>query len=377
MIEIRDLCKSFKFQNVLNNINLKINKGEIFVLVGASGCGKTTILKMINKLETPTSGDILINGESIYIKDTVKLRRGIGYVIQQTGLFPHMTVRENIELVSKLEGKSQDDLYNKTIELLNMVGLDPYEYMDRYPSELSGGQQQRVGVARAFALDADVILMDEPFSALDPITRSELQDQLFFIQQELKKTIIFVTHDMDEAIKLASRMCILKEGKILQIGTPYDILRNPQSSYVEDFVGQNRFWAEPELIKARDIMITGVVKGSLNYTVLQAIDIMRGKKVDTLVITDKNSTYIGMVTLKELKGIFNKELFIKDIVIKDIEAIDSSEILTNIINKFNSNKIGCLPVIQDNKIQGLITKSTLLSVLANQLDEGGNLNELN
>ena len=369
MIKIKNLTKSYKNTVVLDNINLNISKGELFVLIGASGCGKTTLLKMINKLILPTKGDILINNKSIYDQNSIKLRRNIGYVVQQTGLFPHMTVRENIELVSKLEGKTDDELIVKTKELLNMVDLEPEKYMDRYPSELSGGQQQRVGVARAFATDSDIILMDEPFSALDPITRVELQDKLFAIQQDLKKTIIFVTHDMDEAIKLASRICILNKGNILQVDTPYEILKNPANKYVEDFIGSNKFWTSPEFIKADDIMITNPVVANINHSVIQAIKIMRSNKVDGLVIVDRFNNYQGTVRLTHLQSITNKDILLSNVLFNKFPTVSSNEHFSNILNIFHTKGLSSIPVVDQGKLKGLITKSNLLSILINQLDE--------
>lgn len=225
IIEFRNIKKSYKNTSVIEKFNLKIEKGKLVVLIGSSGSGKTTLLKMINRLIESTAGEILVNGKDIKKVDPIELRRSIGYVIQQTGLFPHLTVKENIEIIPKLMGKSTEEINKKTNELLNMVGLNPQKYMDRYPAELSGGQQQRVGVARAFSADAEIILMDEPFSALDPITRSELQEELFNIQNEYRKTIVFVTHDMDEALNLADKICILKDGKLLQYDTPENILK--------------------------------------------------------------------------------------------------------------------------------------------------------
>ena len=223
MIEFKGITKSFKGNEVLKGINLEIQTGHLVAIIGGSGCGKTTLLKMINLLIHPTSGEILIDGEDITKYDVIKLRRRMGYVIQQTGLFPHMTIRENIQLISKLEKVEHKKLEDITIQMMNMVGLDPSVYLDRYPTELSGGQQQRVGVARAFATDPEIILMDEPFSALDPMTRSDLQDELVGLQSKLGKTIVFVTHDMDEAIKIADMICIMKDGKILQYDTPENI----------------------------------------------------------------------------------------------------------------------------------------------------------
>ncbi len=245
MIEFVNVKKKFKDKMVLKNISIKIEEGKLVVFIGASGCGKTTTLKMINRLIKPSSGRIYINGEDIEKKDVIKLRRNMGYVIQQTGLLPHMTVKENIELIPKIEKCDPKELQEKTYRLMDMVGLDPDEFLDRYPVELSGGQQQRVGVARAFATEPDIILMDEPFSALDPITRVGLQDELVNLQAQLKKTIVFVTHDMDEAIKIADMICIMKDGEILQYDTPENILKNPKDEFATHFVGKNRIWASP------------------------------------------------------------------------------------------------------------------------------------
>ena len=217
MIEFRNVSKSYKNNQVLQDINFTIYDGEIVVLIGPSGCGKTTTLKMINRLIEPTAGEILINGENIMEKDPIALRRSMGYVIQQTGLFPHMTVRQNIEVIPRLEKRPAQEISRRTMALMEMVGLDPAQYLDRYPIQLSGGQLQRIGVARAFATDPDIILMDEPFSALDPITRSGLQDSLVSLQSKMKKTIVFVTHDMDEAVKIADRICIMYQGDIFTV----------------------------------------------------------------------------------------------------------------------------------------------------------------
>jgi osmoprotectant transport system ATP-binding protein len=374
MLEFKSIKKAFKDAEILKGINLKITKGEFVVLIGPSGCGKTTTLKMINKLITPTSGTIYLNGEDISKLDTIELRRSMGYVIQQTGLFPHMTVGENIGLVPSLEKWPEDKIREKTVELLNMVGMNPEEYIDRYPSELSGGQQQRIGVARAFATDPEIILMDEPFSALDPITRNQLQDELFNLQQELKKTIIFVTHDMDEALKLGDRICIMQHGNILQFDTPEQILRNPANIFVEEFIGKNRIWKQPEFIKAVDIMISEPVKTSANRTIVQAIEIMKSNKVDSLLIVNKENQLKGIVTLKDLRKNDNKSLKLEDIMEKEVKTVQIDESLIDILNKMNEYSVGYMPVVDSQiRLSGLITKSSLLSVLSNQYlsQEGG------
>lgn len=238
MIEFKNIYKSFKDKHVLEDVSFSIDKGEFVCIIGPSGCGKTTALKMINRLIKPTRGAIYVDGKDISKEDEIDLRRNIGYVIQQTGLFPHMTVKENIELIPKLKNKKDPSLATKVVELLDMVGLDPEGYMNLYPTQMSGGQQQRVGVARAFASDPEIILMDEPFSALDPITREQLQDELLTLQNKLHKTIIFVTHDMAEAIKMADRICIMSDGRVQQFDTPEQILKHPANDFVHNFVGK-------------------------------------------------------------------------------------------------------------------------------------------
>ena len=373
MIEFKNIKKSYKSKTILENFNLNIDNGKLVVLIGASGCGKTTLLKMINRLISITEGEILINGKNINNMDPIELRRGIGYVIQQTGLFPHMTVKENIEIIPKLMKKSESEIEQKTIELLNMVGLNPKEYLYRYPAELSGGQQQRVGVARAFATDAEIILMDEPFSALDPITRTELQEQLFNIQKEYNKTIVFVTHDMDEAINIADMICILKDGKIIQYDTPENILKNPENDYVEEFVGRNKIWAKPEFIKAEDVMINNPAIVSIKRNLLQAREIMRDKTVDSLLIVDKEGILLGYVTLSDIQKIDNKSILVGDIMRRSPEYVTEDTNLLDLLEKFTGLKRGYLPVCnKDGKLMGLVTRSTLISVLSSQyIDIGG------
>lgn len=367
MIKFENVEKSFKGTSVLKKINFEINKGELVVLIGPSGCGKTTSLKMINKLIKPTSGKIYINGRDIAGEDTIQLRRNIGYVIQQTGLFPHMTVGDNIGLVPFLKKQPKESIRKRTIELLNMVGLDPDSYIERYPSELSGGQQQRIGVARAFAVDSDIILMDEPFSALDPITKNQLQDELFNLQQELKKTIVFVTHDMDEALKLGDRVCIMKDGDIVQYDSPENILKNPANIFVEEFIGKNRIWNQPEFIKARDIMIDNPIKTGGKRTLLQGIEIMRSNKVDSLLIVDKEQKLTGIVTLKNIKLSLNKDVKLEDVMEKNIIYVNIEDSLIDILEKMNRENIGYVPVTDDDlRLVGLVTRSSLISVLSTQ-----------
>ncbi|WP_214729142.1 ABC transporter ATP-binding protein [Exiguobacterium sp. s168] len=367
MIEFKNVGKQFKDNVVLKGLSLEIQKGELVVFIGPSGCGKTTSLKMINRLIEPSSGTILVNGKDIMKTDTIELRRHMGYVIQQTGLFPHMTVRENIQLIAGLEGKNHDEMDQRTEQLLTMVGLDPKQFIDRYPSELSGGQQQRVGFARALMNDPDVILMDEPFSALDPVTRNDLQEELFNLQEEVKKTIVFVTHDMDEAIKLADRICIMRDGEIVQFDTPEEILRHPKDEYVESFIGKNKIWSSPEFIKAEDIMIEDPVSISGKRTLLQGIEIMRGRKVDSLLITDRDRVLQGLIKLKNIQTIPDKSQRIEEVMEGEIIAVNEYDSLLDVLEVMNQEETGYLPVTDaTGKLRGLITRSSLLSVLSEQ-----------
>ncbi|MBS4214297.1 ATP-binding cassette domain-containing protein [Bacillus sp. FJAT-49825] len=240
-VELVNISKIFDSGHAVKNLNLTLAKGKITTIIGPSGCGKSTTLKMINKLIEPDEGTIFINGKDISLMDSVNLRRNIGYVIQQIGLFPLMTIEENISIVPILKGVKKVEIRERVTELLNLIGLDPEQYRYRYPSEISGGQQQRIGVARALCADPSIILMDEPFSALDPISRVQLQDELISLQKKLKKTIIFVTHDMEEALKISDHMVVLKDGVLIQSSPPIDLLRQPKNEFVREFIGVKYF----------------------------------------------------------------------------------------------------------------------------------------
>ena len=370
MIEIKNIVKTAGEKVILDDISLTIESGSFVVLIGPSGCGKTTTLKLLNKLIEPTSGEIYIDGKPISKEDPIKLRRNIGYVIQNIGLFPHLTIKENIELIPKLKGdKSEEEISETTERLIKMVGLDPDEFLYKYPTELSGGQQQRIGVIRAIATDADIILMDEPFSALDPITRTQLQEWLYELQQELKKTIIFVTHDMDEALKLADKICIMQGGKIQQYDTE-NLLKHPANSFVKDFIGSDRLWSAPEYIKAKDIMIKDPVKAIETRTVIQAMEIMRTNKVDSILVTDKNNLLVGILTVKELRQNGIQDYYIYKVMNKDPLFIYEDCNLIEILNIMNNQNVGHIPVVsKDGQLVGLITRSSLLSVLSEQFLE--------
>ena len=372
MIEFQNVSKTYKKTTVLSDLNFTIEDGQLVCLIGESGCSKTKKKKMINRLITPTTGNILLNGEDISKKDVIQLRRSIGYVIQQTGLFPHMTVQENIELISKLNQVPMDKIHKKTLEMMEMVGLDAKKYLDRYPTELSGGQQQRIGVARAFMTDPDIILMDEPFSALDPMTRTSLQDELMKLQEQFHKTIVFVTHDMDEAIKIADKICIMDGGHIVQYDTPEQILKHPKNEFVKKFVGPKRIWTNPELIKVKDIMMTRPVVCSKNLSIFKCITRMKMMKVDTLMVVDKDGTYLGSLHASRLNE--KSDVHAKVEAYMDQENIRAKEedSIVDVLKIVDRTHLSTLPVVnEEGKLTGFVTRSSLITSLSQQFLTGG------
>jgi osmoprotectant transport system ATP-binding protein len=238
LITFKNVSKQYEDgTTAVKDINLEIRQGEFFVLIGPSGCGKTTTLKMINRLHDVTSGDLYIADKKVTDYNINELRWEIGYVLQQIALFPHMTIAENIAVVPEMKGWKKNKIKKRVDELLELVGLDPKQYRNRKPFELSGGQQQRIGVARALAADPPVILMDEPFSALDPLSRDQLQQDVLALKEKIKKTFVFVTHDISEAMTLGDRICLMKDGEVVQIGTPKEFVQNPKNDFVKSFIG--------------------------------------------------------------------------------------------------------------------------------------------
>ena len=367
MIEFQHETKSFKDNKVLSDISLTIEDGELVAIIGSSGCGKTTTLKMINRLIRPTKGKIFIDGKDIEDMNKVEMRRSIGYVIQQAGLFPHMTVRENIELIQRLEKKDEEQIRKNTEYLMDMVGLNGDEFLDRYPNDLSGGQQQRVGVARALANNPKIILMDEPFSALDPMTRVSLQDELIALHEKVDKTIVFVTHDMDEAIKIADKICIMKDGHILQYDTPEEILKNPANEFVENFVGKNRIWGSPEYIKVEDIMIENPVTCTGDLSRTRCVKRMKERHVDTLLVVDENRKLQGMINRKALYRAKNPLAAAETMMKTDVLTASPDDNILQLLKLIDEYDVGNIPVVDENeKVLGLITNSNLISTLSQQ-----------
>ena len=367
MIEFRHVSKDFHGKVVLSDISMEIPTGELTVLIGPSGCGKTTTLKMINRLLSPSSGEIWIDGKNIETLDKVQLRRRIGYVIQQGGLFPHMTIRENIEIIARLAKGDPQAISRKTNQLMEMVDLDPAEYLDRYPTELSGGQQQRIGVIRALANDPEVVLFDEPFSALDPVTRSSLQDELVSMHEKMGKTMVFVTHDMDEAIKIADRICIMRNGHILQFDTPEQILKHPADDFIASFVGTERIWDSPEFIRVSDFMIKETITchGDLNRNL--CIKRMRDHHIDSLLVVDEQHHLRGVVTRRALFQAESPLARAEEIMEPVRYTARDDDNIVNILRMVQEAEVNAVPVLDaSEKLVGLLTNSSLVATLSRQ-----------
>ncbi|MDF2571681.1 MAG: ATP-binding cassette protein [Sporomusa sp.] len=300
MIELIDVTKLYNGQTIpaVNNLSLKVEKGETCVFVGASGCGKSTTLRMINRMIEPSSGAILIDNETVTASDPDKLRMNIGYVIQQIGLLPHRTIAENIAIVPRLHGWSKQKINQRVDELLNLIGLDPAT-RSKYPYQLSGGQMQRVGVARAMAVDPPIMLMDEPFGAVDPLARNHLQDEFLRLQKTLKKTICFVTHDINEAIKMGDKIAIFDQGKLLQYGTPKEILSKPANDFVSDFIGYDRVVKKLSLFQVKEL--TRYQRYVFRDNELSALwQKVKDEAAEVYFLVDADAQPNGFVTKEEL-----------------------------------------------------------------------------
>ena len=321
MIRFEDVAKQYQNNTyAVKSLNLEVNKGEFFVLIGPSGSGKTTTLKMINRLIPLSEGTLYIQDKRISDYDIHELRWNIGYVLQQIALFPHMTIEENIAIVPELINWDKEKIENRVTELLEMVGLDPNTYRKRKPKELSGGEQQRIGVIRALAADPEIILMDEPFSALDPITREKLQDDILDLKRKINKTIVFVTHDMKEALKLGDRICLMKNGEVQQVGTPEELLNQPANDFVREFVGDRNQIDNP-----------------------------------TIDIEKLIQPYDGVSTANET------------------DAIQTSLSLKSILDRLAQHEQ--LPVEKDGNIVGMIDRETMIKYLSEKMDERGHAHE--
>jgi osmoprotectant transport system ATP-binding protein len=303
MINMEHVTKRFTKDGpaFVDDLSLVVAEGTTTALIGPSGCGKTTTMRMINRLIDPTDGKIIVNGKDVTKVDPVQLRRHIGYVIQQVGLFPHMTIEQNIAAVPKLLGWNEAKIKSRTNELLDLVGLDPKEMLKRYPRQLSGGQRQRIGVARALAADPPVLLMDEPFGAIDPIARTRLQDEFRHILQRVRKTVVLVTHDLDEAIRLGDRIAIMKDGKIVQYDTPDAVLSRPANGFVENFVGIDRAIKRLSLFTVSHAMSKDASRAGANTVkpesnLRDALALMVAANSDMLAVVGEDGAVQGQLT---------------------------------------------------------------------------------
>lgn len=368
MIELEHVTKQYGRKEILHSLSLQFPDKKLVAIIGQSGCGKTTLLKMINRLIPITSGHIRINGEDIHNIDPVMLRRKIGYVIQQVGLFPHMTVQQNLELVLQLHKIPKEDYLDKIHEVLHTVSL-PEGILPQYPIELSGGQQQRIGVARALITNPDVILMDEPFSAVDPLTRASLQKELKQLQKHLQKTIIFVTHDMDEAVKISDYICLMKDGSIEVFDKTENVLRHPQTPYVKAFLGKNRIWNYPEFIKAEDLVVYTDNICQTTDTLDICFSKVRNKKQPFLAVIDrKNKQFDGLLDLPLLKKhLKDPVLTAADIMHSSFRTVYMYDSLPTVFQAMQLTPFSYLIVLDDkNQFVGIITQYSLLKQLGAQ-----------
>lgn len=361
-IELIDVVKRYPGQKqaAVDNLSLTVPAGEMVMFVGPSGCGKTTSLKMLNRLIEPSSGRILIDGEDITTKDSTKLRRSIGYVIQGGGLMPHMTVADNIALVPKLLKWDQQRIRSRVDELLEMTGLDPTTYRDRYPRELSGGQQQRVGVARGLAADPPVVLMDEPFGAVDPITRQRLQDELLILQEELQKTIVFVTHDVDEAVKLGDRILILQEGaRIAQYDTPAAILSAPANDFVADFIGAGSRLKQLSLARVRDIELDQPQTCTVGEPTDEVIRRVEAAGEQSVVVLDEKHRPREWVFLRSLRN--HDAVPLPNVELQTV--IDHRSTLADALDSMLSSSHGGAMVTERGRYRGVATYEAVTEYL--------------
>ncbi len=372
MVKFEKVSMAYGAHEVLKSLDLQIHEGQLVVVIGPSGCGKTTMLQLINRLIKPTGGRILVGGRDISEVDPVELRRGIGYVIQEIGLFPHMTIRQNIEVVPKLLGWDENRRRERTRELLKLVNMDE-KYLTSYPSELSGGQQQRIGLLRALAVEPPIILMDEPFGALDPITRESLQDEIKNLQKKLKKTIVFVTHDMDEALKLADVIVLMKDGEVVQTASPKELLSDPANEFVEQFIGRHRIYGGKADTVA-DVMSEKAVCVTEELSLVESVDLMRRKRVPSLFVVDGEKRLKGQITIDDIRHAQGSEdARVGDIPLHHGPTVTIQESAKDVFDMMMAEHHDVIPVIDgEKKVIGVVTGSSMVKSLAQVVWRDGN-----
>jgi osmoprotectant transport system ATP-binding protein len=367
MIRLEGVTKRFADGQVaVDDLSLEVIEGELCVLVGPSGCGKTTTMKMINRLIEPTSGRIYLDGEDVTNVDPVKLRRRIGYVIQQVGLFPHETVADNVGTVPRLLGWDKKRTADRVQELLVLVGLDPARFARRYPNELSGGQQQRAGVARALAADPPVLLMDEPFGAIDPITRERLQSEFLRLQREVRKTIVFVTHDIEEAVRMGDRIAVMGPGgHVLQYDTPAQILGSPNSSFVADFVGADRGLKRLTVtaIDVADLETPPVVHES--DPLAEARRVMQRSEAKWAIVVDEHESLRGWIGFESTTG----EGTVAERGHRMMAWVPLGASLKQAFSEMLQHDAGWVAVLDGDRFVGVLTPESLHAALRRSVDE--------
>ena len=371
MIELNRVTKIYPgaTQPAVDSVSLTVPQGEICVFIGPSGCGKTTLMRLINRLIPLTSGSISVDGKDIMTLNPIELRRHIGYVIQQVGLFPHMTVRDNIATVPKLLGWTKAKIDERVDELLGLVNLDPTEFRDRYPRQLSGGQAQRIGVARAMAANPTTMLMDEPFGAIDPINREVLQDEFLRIQAKLKKTIIFVTHDINEAIKMGQRVVLLQDGQLVQAGLPDELLNRPANEFVKSFVGADRVLKRLNLLKVKDAMLLNPVHCIGEDLSEKVLEQMTKCDLAFLIVADRDLKLLGYVNQYDLRG---HKGIVADVVRKLTLTVSPERNLKEALSQMLSYDLGILVAVdEESHIQGVLNSATLFKLVGATYDERG------
>ena len=368
MLRFDHVSLSYGSQKILNDLCFEIEEGQFAVLIGPSGCGKTTTLKMINRLIQPDTGKIYLNEEDITSKDKVELRRHIGYVIQQIGLFPNMTVAQNICVVPKLLKYSKEQCDQIVRDMLAMVEMPYEQYANKYPSEMSGGQQQRIGILRALAASPPIVLMDEPFSALDPMTRRSLQQEVKGLQQKLHKTFIFVTHDMAEALDLADVIIFMDHGNIVQMAPPEEMLAHPASGQIQDFLGNFIDTHAQKELTAADFMRSGVSTVSARRGVNECVSKMQRRNVDTLIVVDDQDRYQGTVSIADLRLTGHVVKTIEPLIRCNTPTVHTGDSAKDCFDLLISSGAPYLIVLnEEEKVDGIITKTSMTSAMAEQL----------
>ncbi|MBO1510127.1 quaternary amine ABC transporter ATP-binding protein [Metabacillus bambusae] len=346
----------------VNRANFEVYPGEIFVIMGLSGSGKSTLVRMFNRLIEPTSGQVLIDGEDIVSMSKEELRnvrrKKLSMVFQRFALFPHRTVLANAEYGLEIQGVSKENRKERALEALKLVGLEGYEH--QIPSQLSGGMQQRVGLARALANDPDILLMDEAFSALDPLIRKDMQDELLELQSTMEKTIIFITHDLDEALRIGDRIALMKDGNIVQIGTPEEILMNPSNDYVERFV---------EDVDLSKVLTAGHVMKRPETIQLEkgarvALKVMKDNGISTVYIVDKQKRLIGAVTAADARDAVEKNLTLAEVLNKDVTTVQQDTLLIDLFDDVSMATIPVAVIDQDKRLKGIVIRGAVIGALA-------------